>query len=594
MAAASYTKSKLEIQIAEAKKAHLAGDFKLAQKQYEKLLRKAPSNQVLLSLLGGLLLQTKQYAASLEFLRRACAKNDTDSDLHYNLGLSYFHLGDYEKAIASFRRSVSIDPAHDRTYFMMAKAYMQWDVKRYRNEALQCFLKDIEITDRIESISIVAEILHEDRKNEDARWFAKRLLQKDPTHEIGLFVLAKTLLAENYDKALVEVKYAEPIIKAGSLILKAHPNSWRGHHVIAEALAMIGENALALEHYKKVNEILPEFAMSRTNAGVLLLRQGRLREGWEEIAFRRNYGAELYGMDQGVLKRCPAPFWDGQIEADASILIASEQGIGDQMLHSQMLRDLLQGGMKITMTCTPKIVPLMQRSLPDVSIYGSADEISQETLDGMNYKAELLDLGKYLRDDLSKFGTPFYFLKPERNLEQHFKKKYEQFGNKLKVGISWCSASRSVGSIKSTKLRDWEEVLRVPDVQFINVQYGTVSKEIDEVKRLFGVDIFVDDFDPYLDIEKATAQLSALDLLISVSNASVHMSGQLQVPTWVVLNSRPLWHWFESDSKTVWYDSLTLYRQDQLRSWASVLGRVATDLKELVTHRDGLRGNGDQ
>ena len=61
MAAASQINNKLGEQLAGAKRLHLAGELKLAQKKYEKLLKKMPDNPVVLSLLGGLLLQRKQY-----------------------------------------------------------------------------------------------------------------------------------------------------------------------------------------------------------------------------------------------------------------------------------------------------------------------------------------------------------------------------------------------------------------------------------------------------------------------------------------------------------------------------------------------------
>ena len=48
MAAATQTQSNLDRQIDDAKRMHLAGDLKPAQKEYAKLLKKAPGNQRLL------------------------------------------------------------------------------------------------------------------------------------------------------------------------------------------------------------------------------------------------------------------------------------------------------------------------------------------------------------------------------------------------------------------------------------------------------------------------------------------------------------------------------------------------------------------
>ncbi len=586
MAAASQATVKIDIQIADAKRLHIAGELKLAQRKYEKLLKKMPANPMLLSLLGGLLLQRKQYKNAIPYLEKAAQLNKQDADIPYNLALAYYHLKDYKKSIVEYQHAIAVKPAHDRAHYMLARACLESRESDTKSLAIKSLQEDIRITDRLDSHVLLAECFHEDKKNIEARQEAKLALQKDPTNEIALFVLAKTIIAENYTNAQVDIRSAEPVIKAGNLILKLYPNSWRGHHVIGEALAMIGENDLAIQHYKKVNELVPNFAMSRTNTGVLLLKQGRLSEGWEEIGHRKHHGAELYGMDTDVLSRCPAPFWDGEIRAGLKLLVASEQGIGDQFLHCQMIRDLISMGVHVHMTCTQKILPVMTRSIPQVTFYSAEDTIEKNILEQMDFKAELLDLGRYLRSDLDSFKEKFYYLKPDPDLAQIYKQKYQIFGNKLKVGIAWKSISRSVGSIKSTQLMDWEDILRTPGVQFINIQYGSVAEDIQQIKQQYGVEIYQDDFDPFDDIEKAIAQISALDMVISVSNASVHISGQLNIPTWVILNSRPLWHWFENDDRTVWYDSLKLFRQNQLSGWRPVLNEVARALKDKVGSKE--------
>jgi hypothetical protein len=234
------------------------------------------------------------------------------------------------------------------------------------------------------------------------------------------------------------------------------------------------------------------------------------------------------------------------------------------------------------MTCTPKIVELMRRSIPAVRFYSSKEGVPQEIRDSMDFKADLLDLGKYLRDDMSRFGAPFYYLKPVPELVEHFRNKYAQFGDKLKIGIAWKSNSKSVGDLKSTGLTQWKDILSVPGVQFINIQYGEIAEDVEKLKAETGLSIFVDDFDPFVDIEKAVAQVAALDMVISVSNAAVHFSGQLNIPSWVLLNQRTLWHWFGAGDSTVWYESLRLYRQEQMETWDPVFGRVAHDLNLVV------------
>ncbi len=594
MAAVPSKSNQLNIQISQAKKLHRDGKLEAAKQSYEKLLRKHPGNVTLLALIGGVCLQTKNYKEALDYLKHACAKNKKDADLPYNLALAYYHLRDYENAVKWYNQATDMNPDHDRAFYMKGKAYLEWDGDKYKEQAFDAYRRDAELTERVDSYVMLAEIMFGLKRYEDARGLSKRALELDPTNEIALWTMAKTMIKENYKKAYMDVRHAEPIIKAGSMILKLYKNSWRGHHIMAEGLAMIGEDDLALEHYDRLNQLQPGFAGSRTSAAVLKLRQGNLKEGWEEISHRKTHGAELYGINIVDIEKCPAPPWQGELESGKKILVASEQGIGDQMLHAQMLRELIEAGMEIHMTCTPKIVEMMARSIPQATFYPANEGIPQHVRDQMDYKAELLDLGKYLRGALNQFKEPFYFLTPEPALLNHFVEKYKQFGDKLKIGISWKSSSKSVGDLKSTKLTQWKDILSIPGAQFINIQYGEIQADLDELKAETGIELFVDDFDPFADVEKAVAQIAALDMIVSVSNASVHFSGQLNVPTWVLLNQRTLWHWFDSGEDTVWYDSLRLYRQEQLESWDPVFERVAGDLNQLVSgFNEQLSGESD-
>jgi hypothetical protein len=53
-------------------------------------------------------------------------------------------------------------------------------------------------------------------------------------------------------------------------------------------------------------------------------------------------------------------------------------------------------------------------------------------------------------------------------------------------------------------------------------------------------------------------------------------------PTWIMLPFVPDWRWLLDRDDSPWYSSVKLYRQDESRSWAPVLARVADDLQDLL------------
>ena len=54
----------------------------------------------------------------------ACEKsekiNSQDAQLHYNLGLSYFKIGNYSQAVEHFKRCILIDNTHPFAYNNLA------------------------------------------------------------------------------------------------------------------------------------------------------------------------------------------------------------------------------------------------------------------------------------------------------------------------------------------------------------------------------------------------------------------------------------------------------------------------------------------
>ena len=63
-----------------------------------------------------------------------------------------------------------------------------------------------------------------------------------------------------------------------------------------------------------------------------------------------------------------------------------------------------------------------------------------------------------------------------------------------------------------------------------------------------------------------------------ISNTTVHISGGLGVPTWVLLNSLPLPVWMLGREDSPWYRSMRLFRQAEAGDWTDVVLRVEGEL----------------
>ena len=150
------------------------------------------------------------------------------------------------------------------------------------------------------------------------------------------------------------------------------------------------------------------------------------------------------------------------------------------------------------------------------------------------------------------------------------------------VGISWNSKNKRIGDRKSLALSELEPLAGVAGVKLVDLQYGDTQAQRDAFHTETGIGILHDDgIDQMADLDAFAAQVAAMDLVISVSNTTVHMAGALGIPTWVILNTAPLACWMVGRDDSPWYSSLKLFWQTEPGLWSDVIERVAKELSSM-------------
>jgi len=80
------------------------------------------------------------------------------------------------------------------------------------------------------------------------------------------------------------------------------------------------------------------------------------------------------------------------------------------------------------------------------------------------------------------------------------------------------------------------------------------------------------------DFSDTAAICQHMNVIITVDTSIAHLSGALGVPTWVMLPFSPDWRWLLHRDDSVWYDSVTLFRQHRVGDWSAVLSAIAQQL----------------
>lgn len=316
----------------------------------------------------------------------------------------------------------------------------------------------------------------------------------------------------------------------------------------------------------------------RHRRGQLLLSLGKLSDGWSDYAQRLK--SKTYKSWQYALR---IPYWAGEDLSGGSLLVWTDQGLGEQVLTVSMVNQVMLMAGAVTLACDPRLIPLFQRSFPAVRVVSlEAMRDGGKDLGKVDWQASISELGAALRPGLTRFPAAAPFLKACDDRVKHMRSVLGGNGDRPLVGISWRSVNPLAGAAKSTELaRDWQSVLLTPDMKFVCLQYGDVARDLAAVKTNLGVDIvMVPDLDFERDIDGFAAAVAAVDMVVSTSNTAVHVAGGVGRPVKAIIPSgygRP-WYWFDEGDVSPWYNDVTLYRSQG--NWRAALDRAAADLAQ--------------
>ncbi|KAF0225122.1 MAG: hypothetical protein FD176_614 [Rhodospirillaceae bacterium] len=340
-----------------------------------------------------------------------------------------------------------------------------------------------------------------------------------------------------------------------------------------------GSAEMALQHVEAAADAAPGDPAVRMHRGWQLLARGQLDRGWEEFEYRFQAGIERGGI---LPQSLPQQLWRGEDLRGKSILLWGEQGIGDDILQCSALDEVIEQAAVVHLLCDPRLVPVLRRDRPDsLRLYPRGDYLDERLLSReIDYQCSTGTMLRYLRPTFDSFPRHrSRYLQPNPERVTELRNRYAQLPGR-KIGLSWRSKNLRNGADKSCPLINWDAILTLPGITFVNLQYGDVAAELHAVRQKFGVTVHTDpEIDQMRDIEGFFAQLAALDAVVSISNATAHAAGALGCPLHVLLSANPLWVWFLGRSNSPWYPAAKLYRQERLGVWPPVLEAVATALR---------------
>ncbi len=273
---------------------------------------------------------------------------------------------------------------------------------------------------------------------------------------------------------------------------RLEPGFARAYHNLGYAYQHLSQYDKALDCYDKALELVidPAERIETTHSrSICLIAMGRLEEGFREYEIRNHERFRCY-----FHHLIEAPQWRGEDLKGKKLLLVAEQGLGDEIMFSNILPDAqaavgLQG--KLQICVDPRMIPLYQRSFPDAEVGGYDDRVLME-MDGNkdlrlvpfaakankpDFWAPMGSALQYYRKSLADFPRTA-FLVPDPERVAGFKAHLAALPGK-KVGVCWRSMMLGNKRGKYYASHDfWGHILRTPGITFVSLQYGDCADDI--------------------------------------------------------------------------------------------------------------------
>lgn len=511
---------------------HRAGRLKEAEQGYREIVANAPTIQGAHHGFGVLLLQTGRAREAIAHLKAALENSPDDDDALNALGAAQLQVGDDAAAASSFKAITERHPDHAQAFANLGVAY-----------------------DRLNDFSAAVEALEH----------AARI---NPSNADTFYNLSRVF------RTAGQLGDAEHVIRQA---LALSPTHVEAHVDLGVTLAARGENSDAEASYRKALSLDSQHAEAQHNLAQILLQSERLGEGWEAFEWRWQTG-DFRGAE--TFRELPA--WDGQKISDGTLLVWTEQGLGDQILYASIVPELEGIAPRVLIACTARLVPLFARSFPFADVTSQAELLDDEDARAeVKAQVSIGSLGQFFRPDSKSFPKRNSFLEIESGQSRFLRTRYlHQNSSKPLIGVSWRSGNPRFGALKSIELGDLVNAVGDVEATLVDLQYGDTSFDR-EAAAENGVSILHDpDIAALTDLDAFASQVAAMDLVITVSNTTAHVAGALGVPCWTLVSagSAQFWYWFLDRDDSPWYPSLRLFRQETPEDWRGVLNELKTAL----------------
>lgn len=574
---------------------HRAGRRDAAQMQYERALAHDPNCAASLHYLGVLAMDRGNIAGAASLMDRALALAPHDAECLSNRGVVAARLNDQSGAVAFQRKAIEQAPDFANAHNNLANALMeladlagaQQHYRRARELEPQSAhfafnlgrsLEKSQLTDEAiaqyrearalgaddtSTLMHLGRLLRAAKEHVEAAACFERVVAREPDNASAHFELGYV-----YD-AVHRYEEAIPLYQRAAALL---PDAAGAVNNLAFAFTALARYDEAEIHYRRALELNPGLPESQFQIGMLLLRRGEYDQGWPLFENRKTTS-----LAKGNYRKLPCAEWQGEPLAGKRLLIAREQGVGDQIQFVRYAGLAAAMGARVDAWVAPELASLVA-TVPGVGRVLDAPPSDEAIAADYDYWCDVMSLPLKFPGQPIYAATPYMHAAAAQTASWRERLAVLSPGAKRRIGLVWAGNPRHhFDAFRSVPLTTLLPLAALEGNAWFAIQKGPGASQLADIAGRWPLHAIGDELH---DFAATAALIENLDLVITVDTSVAHLAGALGKPVWVLLAAQPDWRWGMGREDSAWYPSARVFRQTTLGDWSGVLAALQQALSE--------------
>ena len=244
--------------------------------------------------------------------------------------------------------------------------------------------------------------------------------------------------------------------------------------------------------------------------------------------------------------------WNGKTPIkNKTIIVYCQQGLGDTIQLLRYIPELKNLGCKVILHCQKELHCLIPYLCSDIIVIDKDDP----NIPPHDYHILTMSLPFVVKKSKP---LPYINIKEKADLSSH---------EGYKIGVCWEGGPLyEKNNVRNCPLINFKSIHDLPGICLFSLK-----KEFHDQNLLVGCDDFVIFGIQINDFIDTASLINAVDLVISVDTAILHLAGAMNKPTFGLLSN-------DSDPRWIinWYPSVRLFRQED--DWKSLIDKISAEI----------------